>query len=86
MDALKNEMSDFAAEAARAHANAVSEKITSEQEQIQKEVDNVLELVQGIVTIFRNCPLSSFLIIFVVTTILLKIDDFFSRNFKNEKT
>ena len=50
IEELKNEMSDFAAEAARAHAKAVSDKMSSEQAQIQKEVDNVLELVQAYMT------------------------------------
>ena len=47
VDSLKIEMSDFAAEAARAHAKAVGENISAEQEKLQKEVDRVLELVQG---------------------------------------
>jgi hypothetical protein len=48
VDSLKIEMSDFAAEAARAHAKAVGENISAEQAKLQKEVDGVLELVQGI--------------------------------------
>ena len=47
VDSLKIEMSDFAAEAARAHAKAVGENISAEQEKLEKEVDRVLELVQG---------------------------------------
>jgi hypothetical protein len=47
VDSLKIEMSDFAAEAARAHAKAVGENISAEQEKLQKEVDRVLELVQA---------------------------------------
>ena len=44
-------MSDFAAEAARAHAKAVSEEIGTQQNALKEEVDNVLQLVQGIMRI-----------------------------------
>ena len=72
VDSLKIEMSDFAAEAARAHAKAVGENISAEQEKLQKEVDRVLELVQGLD-----------LFIFILCFMMWKFfDDFLNYNFE----